>query len=116
MKWLLILWAAPVSLLTGWYALSYYDMSFGFFMLTRQTHDLVFEIYGNILGIPPENLPPLVARAIAFDSLVVFAIIAWRKRKRSPPGIAAAVKAASRLRPRRPPWPATSACPAHPEE
>lgn len=81
MKWFLILWAGPVALLSSWYGLSYYDMSFGFFMLTRHTHDLVFEVYGNILGIPPETIPPLVARAIAFDSLIVFAIIAFRKRK-----------------------------------
>jgi len=81
MKWFLILWACPVILLTGWYGLSYYDMSFGIFMLTRQAHDLVFAIYGNVLGIPPETIPPLVARAIAFDSLVVFAIIAYRKRR-----------------------------------
>ncbi|WP_430240687.1 DUF6105 family protein [Neorhizobium sp. DAR64861/K0K2] len=81
MKLLLILWAGPVLLLGSWYGLSYYDMSFGFFMLTRQTHDLVFQVYGGVLGIPPETIPPLVARAIAFDSLVVFAIIAFRKRK-----------------------------------
>lgn len=81
MKWFLILWACPVILLTGWYGLSYYDMSFGIFMLTRQAHDLVFAVYGNVLGIPPETIPPLVARAIAFDSLIVFAIIAYRKRK-----------------------------------
>ncbi|WP_421868484.1 DUF6105 family protein [Pararhizobium sp.] len=81
MKWFFILWAGPVILLTAWYGLSYYDMSFGFFMLTRQTHDLVFTIYGNVLGIPPETIPPLVARAIAFDSLLVFAIIAYRKRR-----------------------------------
>ncbi len=81
MKWFLILWAGPVALLGSWYGLSYYDMSFGFFMLTRQTHDLVFQIYGDILGIPPETIPPLVARAIAFDSLVVFSIVAFRKRR-----------------------------------
>ena len=81
MKWFLILWAGPVLLLTGWYGLSYYDMSFGFFMLTRQTHDLVFQIYGNVLGIPPESIPPLVARAIVVDSLIVFAIIGFRKRR-----------------------------------
>ncbi|TDK36935.1 hypothetical protein E2F50_08490 [Rhizobium deserti] len=81
MKWFLILWAGPVALLISWYGLSYYDMSFGFFMLTRQTHDLVFQIYGGILGIPPETIPPLVARAIAFDSLIVFSIIAFRKRR-----------------------------------
>ncbi|WP_019565495.1 DUF6105 family protein [Agrobacterium sp. 10MFCol1.1] len=81
MKWFLILWAGPVAFLGSWYWLSYYDLSFGFFMLTRQTHDLVFQIYGNILGLPPESLPPLVARAIAVDSLIVFAILAFRKRK-----------------------------------
>ncbi|UXS31471.1 hypothetical protein FY152_04950 [Agrobacterium tumefaciens] len=81
MKWFLILWAGPVALLGSWYWLSYYDMSFGFYMLTRETHDLVFQIYGNILGLPPESLPPLVARAIAVDSLIVFAIVAFRRRK-----------------------------------
>ncbi|MDE1158974.1 MAG: DUF6105 family protein [Neorhizobium sp.] len=81
MKWFLILWAGPVLLLFSWYELSYHDMSFGVFMLTRQAHDLVFEIYGSVLGIAPEKIPPLVARAIAFDSLVVFSIVLFRKRK-----------------------------------
>lgn len=81
MKLFILLWAAPVCLLTSWYSLSYYDMSFGIFMLTRQAHDLVFDIYGSVLGIPPETIPPLVARAIAFDSLVVLAIVAYRKRR-----------------------------------
>jgi hypothetical protein len=81
MKWFLILRACPVMLLTGWYGLSYYDMNFGILMLTRQAHDLVFAVYGNVLGIPPETIPPLVARAMVFDSLLVFAIIAYRKRR-----------------------------------
>ncbi|MCA1403110.1 hypothetical protein I6F26_00650 [Ensifer sp. IC3342] len=81
MKWLLIFWAAPVTLLTGWYGLSYYDMSFGVFMLTRQAHDLVFAIYGQVLGIPPETIPPLVARAMVVDSAIVFALVALRKRR-----------------------------------
>ncbi|MFB2552269.1 DUF6105 family protein [Ensifer soli] len=81
MKWFLILWACPVLLLGGWYYLSLNDMSFGIFMLTRQAHDLVFAIYGKILGIPPETIPPLVARAIAFDTLIVFGIVLFRKRR-----------------------------------
>ncbi len=81
MKWFLILWAGPVLLLGSWYGLSYYDISFGFFMLTRQTHDLVFEVYSQVLGIPAQDIPPLVARAIAVDSLIVFAIIGYRKRR-----------------------------------
>ncbi len=82
MKWFLILWAGPIALLGSWYGLSYYDMSFGFFMLTRDAHDLVFQIYGHILGIPPEDLPPLVLRAIVVDSFLVLGLIAFRRRKR----------------------------------
>lgn len=81
MKWFLILWAGPIAFLGSWYGLSYYDMSFGFFMLTRETHDLVFQIYGQILGIAPEDLPPLVLRAIVVDSFFVLAILAFRRRK-----------------------------------
>jgi hypothetical protein len=78
MKWLLIFWGGPVSLLAGWYGLSYYDMSFGIFMLTREAHDLVFRVYGHILGIPPETIPPLVARAMIVDTLIVFGLVALR--------------------------------------
>jgi hypothetical protein len=81
MKWFLIFWAGPIALLGSWYGLSYYDMNFGIFMLTRDAHDLVFQIYGHILGIPPEDLPPLVMRAIVFDSFLVFALLAFRRRR-----------------------------------
>lgn len=82
MKWFLILWATPIALLSSWYGLSYYDMNFGIFMLTRQAHELVFAVYGNMLGLPPETIPPLVVRAVVVDSLIVFSIIAFRRRKR----------------------------------
>ncbi len=81
MKTLLLLWALPITLLGAWYGLSYYNISFGIFMLTRDAHDLVFQIYGNVLGIPPETIPPLVLRAIIVDSLILFAIIGFRRRK-----------------------------------
>lgn len=81
-KVFLVLWALPILLLGSWYSLSYYDMSFGIFMLTRQAHDLVFSIYGHVLGLPPETIPPLVARAVVIDSAVVFAIIGFRRRKK----------------------------------
>ncbi|PYB70681.1 DUF6105 family protein [Rhizobium wuzhouense] len=81
MKTFLLLWATPIALLGAWYSLSYYDMSFGIFMLTRQAHDLVFQIYGNVLGLPPETIPPLVMRAVVVDSLVLFAFMAFRRRK-----------------------------------
>ena len=80
MKWFLILWATPLILLGSWYTLSYHDISFGYFMLSRQANDLIFQIYGNILGLPPETIPPLIARALCVDSLIVFAVMAFRKR------------------------------------
>ena len=82
MKTLLLLWALPITILGAWYGLSYYDMSFGIFMLTRDAHDLVFQIYGNVLGIAPETIPPLVLRAIIVDSLILFSIIGFRRRKK----------------------------------
>ena len=63
MKYVLIFWALPLVFLGGWYGLSYYDVNFGFLILSRQMHDLVFQIYGNILGLPPEDIPLLVLRA-----------------------------------------------------
>jgi hypothetical protein len=81
MKWLLIFWAGPIFFLGSWYWLSYYDLSFGLFMYTRRVHDLVFQVYGHVLGIPPESIPPLVMRAIVVDSLLLFSLVAFRKRK-----------------------------------
>lgn len=98
MKVFLVLWALPILLLGSWYGLSYYDMNFGIFMLTRQAHELVFAVYGHVLGLPPETIPPLVARAIVVDSVIVFAIIAFRRRRRIAAWWAAR-QASSELRP-----------------
>jgi len=64
----------------GWYALSANDISFGFNILTRNVHDLVFQVYGNMLGMEPETIPGVVAAACAFDSAIVLGIAAikWR--------------------------------------
>lgn len=81
MKWFLLAWFVPVALLGGWYGLSYHDIHFGFVLLSRRAHDLVFQIYGNMLGMPPEAIPPLVLKAIIVDSLIVLGIVAFRYRK-----------------------------------
>nr|WP_316653619.1 DUF6105 family protein [uncultured Gellertiella sp.] len=81
MKWFLLLWGGPIVLLGTWYGLSYYDMNFGFFMLRRETNDLVFQLYGKVLGLPPQILPALVMKAVIVDSLVLFSIIGFRRRK-----------------------------------
>ena len=92
MRILLTLWLAPVFLLTVWYGFSYYDMNFGTVILSRQLHDLVFELYGKILGVAPEAVPLMAVKAIAFDSLIVLAIIAYRMRKSWWPTVSAAIR------------------------
>lgn len=81
MKWFLILWFLPISLVGAWYGLSYHDINFGFLMLSRQVHDMVFQIYGNMLGMDPEAIPPLLLKALIFDSFIVLGIAAFRWRR-----------------------------------
>lgn len=81
MKWFLILWAVPIALLGSWYSLSYYDISFGYRILSRELHDLVFVIYGNLLGVPAEDVPGMVLKAIMVDSVLVAGIVVIRYRR-----------------------------------
>lgn len=80
MKWLLIFWAVPLALLGSWYTLSYYDVSFGTMLLSRDMHDLVFVIYGQALGMAPEDVPPLVLKAIVVDTALVAGLIMLKRR------------------------------------
>ena len=108
MKWFLILWFLPVSLIGAWYGLSYHDINFGFLMLSRQVHDMVFQIYGNMLGMEPEAIPPLLLKAIILDSFILLGIAAFRWRR----SIAAWIRvryAAFRAEPEQPDYPALSA-------
>lgn len=81
MRYLLIFWALPLGLFWGWYHLSYNDMHFGHVFLSRAMHDLVFEIYGETLGIEPSKIPPLAARACGIDTIILFSILAFRRRR-----------------------------------
>ena len=68
MRYILIFWAAPLGFFWGWYFLSYNDISFGMSFFSRQMHDLVFQIYGHILGIDPQIILAMVAKACIFDT------------------------------------------------
>lgn len=78
---LIALWLAPLVLFWGWFGLSFYDLNFGYVLLTRQAHDLIFQLYGEILGIDPEIIPSMLIKACVFDGLIVLAIIAFRRRR-----------------------------------
>ena len=103
MRTIIILWAAPVGLFWGWYFLSLNDINFGFLILSRQIHDFVFNIYGQILGVDPAEIPGFVARACMFDAVLLTALYAfrrrkkiaawWRKRRNSPVAVAKDVAA-----------------------
>ena len=81
MKWFLILWAVPIALLGSWYGLSLYDINFGYRILSRELHDMVFVIYGNLLGVPAEDVPGMVLKAILVDSALVAGIVVLRYRR-----------------------------------
>lgn len=81
MRYILIFWAVPMALIWGWYGLSYHDANFGITFLSRDMHDLVFRLYGHILGIEPSAIPPLLARACIIDTGIVLAIFAFRRRR-----------------------------------
>ncbi|MBB3998740.1 DUF6105 family protein [Aureimonas pseudogalii] len=81
MRWLLGLWFAPISFLVAWFVLASHDWNLGTFFFSREMYDLVFAIYGKTLGVAPESLPPLVARALVLDSAIVLALYAFRRRK-----------------------------------
>jgi hypothetical protein len=81
MRWVFVAWAVPMGLFWGWFTLSYHDMNFGYLMLSRQLHDVVFQIYGNTLGVDPATIPPLVARACILDTVLILAIWAFRRRQ-----------------------------------
>jgi len=81
MRIFLILWAFPLIFFWGWYGLSAYDINFGIQFLSRRTHDIVFHLYGNILGMPAADVPLALVKIFAFDSMFVVALAAWRWRK-----------------------------------
>jgi hypothetical protein len=81
MRYLIALWVAPLVVFWGWYFLSLNDINFGYVMLSRQLHDLVFQLYGEMLGIDPATIPGLLAKACVFDTFLVGCLIAFRRRK-----------------------------------
>ena len=81
MKYLLAVWLTPLLLFWGWFFLSLNDMNFGYVMLSRQLHDFVFQLYGQMLGIDPAIIPGMVARTCIFDFFLLMGLWAFRRRR-----------------------------------
>ncbi len=81
MRALLIFWGLPIGFFWGWYYLSLNDISFGTLFFSRQMHDLMFTIYGNILNIEPAAVPAVIAKTCIVDTFLLASIVAFRRRK-----------------------------------
>ncbi|WP_442577441.1 DUF6105 family protein [Mesorhizobium sp. ASY16-5R] len=81
MRYILTIWALPLAIFWGWFGLSYYDMNFGYLMLSRQIHDIYFQLAGQIMGVDPATVPWLIAKACILDTLILVAIWAFRRRR-----------------------------------
>ena len=81
MRYVLTIWALPLIVFWGWFGLSYYDINFGYLMLSRRVHDLYFQISGQLLGLDPADIPWLFLKACVFDTLILLAIWAFRRRR-----------------------------------
>jgi len=84
MRYILFFWALPMGLFWGWFGLSYYDMNFGLLIFSRLVHDFAFQFYGDILGIDPAVIPPLVAKAGMTTTPLISAFSASRPRRDLP--------------------------------
>ena len=81
MRYFLALWVLPVGGLATWLFMASNDYSMGTFFFSRAMYDLVFGIYGEILGVDPATLPPLVYKALVVDTIIVAALFALKRRK-----------------------------------
>jgi hypothetical protein len=81
MRYILTIWALPLLIFWGWFGLSYYDMNFGYLMLSRQIHDIYFQLAGQIMGVNPATVPWLIAKACILDTLILMAVWAFRRRR-----------------------------------
>lgn len=81
MKYLLFAWLTPLALFWGWFFLSLNDINFGTIFFSRALHEVLFELYGQMLGLDPTTIPWLIAKACILDTSILLAIWAFRRRK-----------------------------------
>lgn len=82
MKYLLIFWGIPVGSLALWYGLSFNNINFGYIVLSREFNDVVFQIYGQILGIDPSVIRSALIRLLLVDTVIIFAFFYFKPIRR----------------------------------
>ncbi|MCR9124075.1 MAG: DUF6105 family protein [Phyllobacteriaceae bacterium] len=81
MRYVFWFWFVPMGFLWSWFFLSYHDISLGMGFFSRQTHDLVFAIYGHILNLEKDVIVQLLVKACIVDTFLIMGIVAFRRRK-----------------------------------
>ncbi len=81
MRYLILFWALPMSFIWGWYFMSLNDMNLGSIYLSKEFHELVFNIYGQVLGVDPAAIPAMLAKTCIFDTFLIFGILVFRRRE-----------------------------------
>lgn len=81
MRYIFVAWATPLVLFWGWYFLSINDMNFGSVYMSRAFNLAIFDLYGELLGMDPATIPWMMAKGFVFDTLLILAIWAFRRRK-----------------------------------
>lgn len=81
MRYVFWFWFVPLGFLWSWYFLSLNDISFGLRFFSRDMHDLVFAIYGHILGLDKDTIVNLLIKACIVDTGLIMSILAFRRRR-----------------------------------
>lgn len=79
MRLFLLAFVLPMGFFWSWFALAANDFGYGFF--SRHMYDTVFQTYGDLLGIDPATIPPMLMRACIVDTFIVLGIWAFRRRR-----------------------------------
>ncbi len=80
-RYLLIFFCIPIGLFWLWFGLSYYDMNYGWFPLSRIFHDAYFFEMERRFGIPAQTIPGMIAKACIADLGIILSVFAFRRRR-----------------------------------
>ncbi|WP_152047890.1 DUF6105 family protein [Aureimonas psammosilenae] len=76
MRALLALWLSPVLGFWTWHLLASRGIYF-----SQEFHTEVFRLYADTLGMEPDAITALLAKALVTDGLILLAIFAFRRRR-----------------------------------
>ncbi|EAU40514.1 hypothetical protein FP2506_04776 [Fulvimarina pelagi HTCC2506] len=78
MRAFFLYWFLPLAGFWGWFFAARFDV--GYVVFSREVYDKTFAVYEALLGMDADAIAWLMAEAIVFDSFILLAIIAFRRR------------------------------------